>query len=134
MLLICRFFTLIVLLSVFFISLRFPDYQDPIVQWWTTFVSIACHWLLADDTNLEPLYNKILFVPEALATLNDPLPKSIIAAFIARKNYIDSDVKADPRKILAQCDYASHLLADSLTYTSCKQKDNLVLVSRSFMF
>ncbi|XP_018580011.1 sterol regulatory element-binding protein 1 isoform X2 [Anoplophora glabripennis] len=106
------------------------SYQDPIAQWWTTFISIACHWLLDNDTSLEPLYNKILFIPEALASLNDPLPKSIVAAFIARKNYIDSEIKVDTRKILAQCDYASHLLADSLTYTSCKQKDNLVLLAQ----
>ncbi|KAJ8913438.1 hypothetical protein NQ315_017182 [Exocentrus adspersus] len=107
------------------------NYQDPIIQWWTTFVSIAGHWLLDDDTNLEPLYHKIVFrIPEAIASLNDPLPKSIVAGFLARKYYIDSDSRVDPKKILAQCDYASHLLEDSLTYTSCKPKDNLILLAQ----
>ncbi|KAJ8944998.1 hypothetical protein NQ318_010200 [Aromia moschata] len=104
--------------------------QDLVAQWWSTFVAIACHWLLDDETNFEHLYKKIELIPETLAVLNDPLPKAIVAAFIARKDYLISDRKVAPRKILQQCDYASHLLADSLTLTSCKKKDNLVLLAQ----
>ncbi|KAG5883119.1 hypothetical protein JTB14_011522 [Gonioctena quinquepunctata] len=105
-------------------------YQDQVAQWWMTFVSIACHWLLGDERQSENLYKKIEMIPEPLASLNDPLPKSIVAAFVARKNYLTRHPTITPKKILLQCDYASHLLADSLTFTSCKKKDNLVLLAQ----
>nr|XP_023025078.1 sterol regulatory element-binding protein 1 [Leptinotarsa decemlineata] len=104
-------------------------YQYQVAQWWMAFVSIACHWLMGDDRS-ENLYKKIEMIPEPLAILNDPLPKAIVAAFVARNNYLNPHPSITPKKILLQCDYASHLLADSLTITSCKKKDDLVLLAQ----
>nr|CAH7720133.1 unnamed protein product [Callosobruchus chinensis] len=105
------------------------SYADPVAQWWMTFASIACHWLMGDECP-ENMYKKMEMIPEPLASQNDPLPKAIVAAFIARKSYLSYGLDATPRRILHQCDYASHLLSDSLTFTSCKRKDNLVLLAQ----
>lgn len=94
-----------------------------------TFLTIACNWLLGEDCD-ENMYKKIEMIPEPLASSNDPLSKSIVAAFVARKNYLSRDVNMKSHSILAQLNYASHLLMDSLTLTSCKKRDNLVLVSK----
>lgn len=93
-----------------------------------TVVAIACNWLLDEECS-EQMYKKIEMIPEPLATLNDPLPKAIVAAFVGRKSYIVHGPIMTPSKIIKQLDYASHLLADSLTVTSCKPRDDLVLVS-----
>lgn len=85
------------------------------------FVSIACQWLLGEECS-EDTYKRLEMIPEKLATLNDPLPKAIVAACIARRTHLESQPNSSPRKILQQCDYASHLLADSLTITSCKKR------------
>ncbi|KAJ8979872.1 hypothetical protein NQ317_008522 [Molorchus minor] len=37
--------------------------QDQVAQWWSTFVVIACQWLLDDDTSLEILYKKLELIP-----------------------------------------------------------------------
>lgn len=112
------------------ISLNFlGHHRDQIAHWWMTFVTIACKWLLGEDCD-ENVYKKIEMIPEPLASLNDTLPKSIVAAFVARKNYLSKDVNIKPKNILEQLNYASHLLADSLTLTSCKKREDLVLVSR----
>lgn len=93
-----------------------------------TFLSVACHWLLGEQ-DIDHLYKKIEMIPEPLASLNDSLPKSIVAAFVARRDYLMPNSKKSSKDVLLQCDYASHLLADSLTFTICKKKDNMVSVS-----
>ncbi|XP_072385762.1 sterol regulatory element-binding protein 1 [Diabrotica undecimpunctata] len=103
-------------------------HQDKVAQWWMTILSIACHWILGDQ-EAEILYKKIEMVPEPLASLSDPLPKAIVAAFIARRDYLTQNSSISPKKILLQCDYASHLLADSLTFTVCKKKDQTVMLA-----
>lgn len=94
-----------------------------------TFITIACNWLLGENCD-DDVYKKIEMIPEPLASLNDTLPKSIVAAFVARKNYLSKDANIQPKTIMDQLNYASHLLADSLTFTSCKKREDLVLVSR----
>ena len=91
-------------------------------------VDAACHWLLGEE-KLDDLYKKVENVPESLLSLEDPLPKAILAAYMARKHYLTVGSSAPQKKILKQCDTASQLLTDSLTYSSCKPQDNLVLVS-----
>ncbi|CAG9861636.1 unnamed protein product [Phyllotreta striolata] len=107
------------------------SHQDKVAQWWMTFLSIASHWLLGDQ-DLDQLYKKIEMIPEPLASLNDPLPKSIVAAFVARKDYLssDSEMRTTAKKVLLQCEYASHLLADSLSFAVCKKKDNMVALAQ----
>lgn len=94
-----------------------------------TFITIASNWLLSENCD-ENMYKKIEMIPEPLAALNDTLPKSIVAAFVARKNYLSKDVNIKSKSIYSQLNYASHLLADSLTFTSCKKREDLVLVSK----
>ncbi|XP_076274163.1 sterol regulatory element binding protein [Rhynchophorus ferrugineus] len=105
-------------------------YQDHVAYWWGTFISIACNWLLKEDDRAENLYKQMEAMPEVLSSHVDPLPKAILAAFTARKNYLTMPATASTRHVIMQCDYASNLLTDSLTYTSCKKENNLILLSQ----
>ncbi|CAG9819718.1 unnamed protein product [Phaedon cochleariae] len=82
------------------------SYHDQVAEWWMSFVSIACHWLLEDDRS-DALYKKIERIPERLASLNDPLPKAVVAAFVARKNYLRPEANIAPKKLsqLLVCDW-----------------------------
>lgn len=106
------------------------SYQDHVAQWWGTFIAIACCWLLKEEDKAEKLYKKLENLPEVLGSLNDPLPKAILAAYVARRNYLTMNSRFPAKQIQAQCDYASQLLIDSLTYSSCKKEDNLILLSQ----
>lgn len=106
----------------------FADYHDPIATWWTSVIDVAAHWLLGEE-KLDDIYKRVENIPDDLLCLEDPLPKAILAAFIARKHYMTSGLNLQTKKILKQCDSASQLFSDSLTYSSCKTQDNMVLVS-----
>ncbi|CAH0560495.1 unnamed protein product [Brassicogethes aeneus] len=99
------------------------NYHDQVAEWWTAFISVACYWYLGEDGDAEKAYKKIETVPEVLTSSTNPIPKTIIAAYIARKKYL---MDGNQKKLTKQCDYASQLLADSITYSSCKKKDKLV--------
>lgn len=110
------------------ITFSFLDNYDEVAHWWTAVVDVASHWLLGEES-LDDIYKKVENIPESLLCLEDPLPKAIFAVYVARKNYITVGATIPQKKILKQCDHASQLLMDSLTYSSCKPQDNLVLVS-----
>jgi len=103
-----------------------------VAEWWGTFVAIACYWLLQEEDKAETLYRKLENIPEVLSSLNDPLPKAVLAAFMARRNYLtaNNNQSTSKKRIQWQCDYASQFLADSLTYSSCKREDSLILVRK----
>lgn len=103
-------------------------YHDHVAEWWGTVITIACNWLLKEDDKTERLYKKLEILPEALNSSNDPLPKVIMAAYMARRNYLDTNKTVLSKQIQMQCDFASRLLDDSLTYTSCKKENNLLLL------
>ncbi|KAL1509606.1 hypothetical protein ABEB36_004316 [Hypothenemus hampei] len=105
-------------------------YKDYVAEWWGTFISIACYWLLQENEKAEKLYKKLENVPETLTSLNDPLPNAILAAYIARRNCLIVNGNVSSTEIQKQCNYASQLLADSLTYSSCKKEDSLILLSQ----
>lgn len=75
------------------------------------------------------MYSKFENVPEVFGTLADPLPKAAYAAYIARRSLISDRAEVSDKFILQLCGLASRLLDDSLTYNSCKQQNELVLVS-----
>jgi sterol regulatory element-binding transcription factor 1 len=102
---------------------------DEVAHWWTAVVDVASHWLLGEES-LDDIYKKVENIPESLLCLEDPLPKAIFAVYVARKNYITVGATIPQKKILKQCDHASQLLMDSLTYSSCKPQDNLVLLAQ----
>ncbi|XP_066150258.1 sterol regulatory element-binding protein 1 isoform X1 [Euwallacea fornicatus] len=106
------------------------SYRDHVAEWWGTFVAIACYWLLQEEDKADKLYRKLENVPDALTSLNDPLPKAVVAAYMARRNYLSMNLTVTSKQIQKQCDYASQLLSDSLTYSSCKKEDSLILLSQ----
>lgn len=61
--------------------------------------------------------------------MNEPLPRAVLAAFKARKLLLLSSRRISNKMILKQCDFASVLLEESLTYNSCKSPNNMILVS-----
>lgn len=81
------------------------------------------------ETCQDDVFKRFEMCPEALISLNDPLQKAIVAAFIARRNFLLREVNIEPKLVLRQLDVASRHLADSLTVTSCKKREDLVLVS-----
>lgn len=104
-------------------------YQDEIAHWWSGVVGVAAYWLLGEDNQAERLYARVEALPESLATLSDPLPRAVLAAFIARRTFLEKSKQFSHKYILRLCDIAGHLLEDSLTYSSCKQQSGMVLVS-----
>lgn len=78
------------------------------------------------------MYSKFENVPEAFTALPDPLPRAVYAAYIARRSYISDRSEVSDKFIFQLCNLASRLLDDSLTYNSCKQQNELVLVG--FLF
>lgn len=106
----------------------FSDYQDEIAIWWTSFVAIACNWLLGEEKTSQKLYQKIEYIPDVLALSENPLSKAVLAAYTARKSYLTKK-EVCAKQVLKQCDLATMLLEDSIRYSSCKNQNNLVLVS-----
>lgn len=109
-------------------------------HWWTTFVAIACNWMLGDDNAAESLYSKLEYMPRAFqlqedvseyksGSLEDPLPKAVFAAYMAKKTYISNRTHVSKKVLFRQCNLASQLLSDSLTYNICREQNELVFVS-----
>ncbi|KAK9875582.1 hypothetical protein WA026_009385 [Henosepilachna vigintioctopunctata] len=109
-----------------FSSNSLKNYQDEIAIWWTSFVAIACSWMLGEEKNTQMLYQKIEYIPDVLALSEDPLPKAVLAAYTARKGYL-SKKEVCQNQLLKQCDFATLLLEDSIRYSSCKSQDTMVL-------
>lgn len=91
-------------------------------------MAVACNWLLGEESEIESLYSKVENIPESLLSLNDPLPKAVIASYKARKTYL-SNSKPNAKIVMYHCDLAGKFVEDSLTFNSCKQQNNLALVS-----
>lgn len=105
------------------------SYQDQVALWWSNVISVACYWLLGEDAAAERLYKRIEIINETLGTSDSPLPQAVVAAFIARRNYLNG---TSARIVMQQSNCASQLLSDSLTFSSCKKRDNLVMVNKGF--
>lgn len=112
----------------------FKENEDEIANWWTSVVAVACNWLLGQENECESLYSKVENIPESLLSLNDPLPKAVVAAYMARKTYLMQGTKTTQKVIMYQCDIAGQLIEDSLTFNSCKQQNGLALVSLQFYY
>ncbi|KAL3265788.1 hypothetical protein HHI36_009986 [Cryptolaemus montrouzieri] len=109
-----------------FSSSSLNNYQDDIAIWWTSFVAIACNWLLGEEKNYQKLYQKIQYIPDVLALSENPLPKAVLAAYTARQVYLTKR-EVCPKDVLKLCDLATLLLEDSIRYSSCTNQDTLVL-------
>ncbi|GLV35496.1 Sterol regulatory element binding protein [Carabus blaptoides fortunei] len=106
------------------------SYQDEIAHWWSGVVGVAAYWLLGEDSQAERLYARVEALPESLATLSDPLPRAVLAAFIGRRTFLEKSKQFSHKYILRLCDIAGHLLEDSLTYSRCKQQSGMVLLAQ----
>lgn len=104
-------------------------FQDDVARWWTGVVGVAAYWLLGEDNQAEKLYANVEAIPESLVTLNDPLPKAVLATFISRRIFLEKSKRMSHKYILQLCDIAGRVLEDSLTYSSCKQTTGMVPVS-----
>lgn len=82
--------------------------------------------MLGEDAEAERTYKKLEMVPEPLTSTDHPVPKTVITAYIARKNYL---TEGGHKKAMQKCELASQMLADSIAYSSCKKKDKMVTVS-----
>lgn len=50
-------------------------------HWWASVVGVAAYWLLGDDAHAQELYPRVKAMPQFLQTLQDPLPRAVLAAF-----------------------------------------------------
>ncbi|CAG2069353.1 unnamed protein product, partial [Timema podura] len=109
--------------------------QDDVAHWWSAVVGVAAYWLLGEDHQAERLYPRVETLPESLDSLNDPLPRALLAAFRARRACLELDrphktgFSAGTKTILRLCNMAGQLLNDIVTCTSCKQPTHIDLVS-----
>ncbi|KAK9701536.1 Helix-loop-helix DNA-binding domain [Popillia japonica] len=106
-------------------------YEDEVAFWWTNVVAVAAYWVLAEEGNAEELYSKIEHIPEALLEIDDPLPKAVLATFKAQKMYFSRDRKPSYRSnIFHQCNIASQLTEESLSYVQCKVQSSKSLFAQ----
>lgn len=104
------------------------NYQDEIAIWWASVAGVGCYWLTSgDESNLQTLYEKVENIPDALVDSENPLPKAVLAAYNARKHYLSKELNLSPKRLYEMCDTATVLLEDSISYSSCRTRDNLVL-------
>lgn len=59
--------------------------EDRLAQWWCSLLSVAAYWLLGEDHAAEKLYSFIEKWPVEFTGLENNLPKSLFAAWNARK-------------------------------------------------
>lgn len=59
--------------------------EDRLAQWWCGLLSVAAYWLLGEDNQAEKLYSFIEKWPAEFTGLENNLPKSLFAAWNARK-------------------------------------------------
>lgn len=59
--------------------------EDRLTQWWCSLLSVAAFWLLGEDSSAERLYSFIEKWPAEFTGLENNLPKSLFAAWNARK-------------------------------------------------
>lgn len=59
--------------------------EDRLAQWWCSLLSVAAYWLLGEDNAAEKHYSFIEKWPEEFTGLENNLPKSLFAAWNARK-------------------------------------------------
>ena len=95
---------------------------------------MAAYWLLGEDVHAESLYARVELLPEQLSAQPDPVARAVQTAYRARRTASSvlhghsSPGIGATREALRLCDSAGRFLEDSLTYWSCKQPNNLVLV------
>uniref|UniRef100_A0A1Y1MFB5 BHLH domain-containing protein n=1 Tax=Photinus pyralis TaxID=7054 RepID=A0A1Y1MFB5_PHOPY len=113
-----------------FNSTTLHKYEDEVGHWWTSILAVACYWLLGEENNSERLHQQIENLPKVLYDLSDPLPKAVLAAYIARSTYLKGGNTIPKKVMLRRCEVASQLLEDSINYSSCKQQSNLGLMAQ----
>jgi sterol regulatory element-binding transcription factor 1 len=59
--------------------------EDRLAQWWCSLLSVAAYWHLGEDIAAEKLYSFIEKWPAEFTGLDNNLPKSLFAAWNARK-------------------------------------------------
>lgn len=59
--------------------------EDRLAQWWCSLLKVAAYWLLGEDHCAEKLYSFIEKWPAEFTGLENNLPKSLFAAWNARK-------------------------------------------------
>jgi len=108
-----------------------PDYEDVVARWWAAVVGVAAYWLLGEDSMAESLYAGVELLPECLQQQQDPLARTVRAAFRAKRaaSAFASSRQGSFASVIRLCDIASRQLDDSLTYWSCRQPPQIVLVS-----
>ena len=116
----------------------FLDSEDELAHWWAGVVGVAAYWLLGEDSQAERLYPRVETLPELLNKQTDPLPRAVLAAFRSRRASLSKSQsyagnKTNSKTILKLCNTAGKYLDDSLTYSSCKTTNNMILVSRSYV-
>ena len=104
-------------------------YEDDVTAWWTNLLAVACYWLLAEECKAEKLYFKVDNIPQSLLELDDPLPKAALAAFTAQRTNLRANSRNMRAAAFHQCNRASQLVDESLTYGNCRQHSSKALVS-----
>lgn len=79
----------------------FLDCEDPLMIWWSNLFSIDASWLLGDDATADKLFEHLRKIPKALREANDPLARTAVTIFCAKKllawvtNCLNSNITED---------------------------------------
>ena len=83
---------------------------------------------MGDDENAERSYSMVDSFPRKLQTTDDPLPKSVLMAFKARRNFFSSGQSSHCNAVIRQADRAGRLLRESLKLTYSKECSEMIKV------
>ncbi|XP_041360280.1 sterol regulatory element-binding protein 1-like isoform X2 [Gigantopelta aegis] len=99
---------------------------DDVSRWWAAVVSVAYYWLLGDDENAARHYGILDTFPKKLQTSDDPLPRAVLFAYKARKNFMISADNFNNKTCIRHCDRAGRLLRESLKLVYVDENTNIV--------
>ncbi|XP_023301558.2 sterol regulatory element-binding protein 1 [Lucilia cuprina] len=93
--------------------------NDINIEWWTSVLEIAVHWLLGEDTLAENLLESVKILPKQLAESGDHLPKALHTILKAKTILISfngNDMEyRDKQTLMNICDESSAYLQECLT-------------------
>ncbi|XP_074649964.1 sterol regulatory element-binding protein 1-like [Tubulanus polymorphus] len=99
------------------------DYSTPFTshlgdvasKWWSAVLTVATYWLTGDEKNAARFYPIIESFPAVLQNNSDPLARSALLAFKAKKSVLTNEKSSHEYNILKQCDKSGQLLRESFS-------------------
>nr|QGX48188.1 SREBP [Sinonovacula constricta] len=99
---------------------------DELSAWWASVISVAAYWLIGDDESAEKNYAIVDSFPASLHRSDDPLPKAVLVAFRARRNFMTGAAGSSSYSVIRLCDRAGRLLRESLKLSYSREDTHII--------